>query len=244
MLIFNFHHVEPSPLKADRKHITITPEGLANFIRLLRSLRFKIVSMRDVLAAGGPEGMSRKDVLLTFDDGFENNYRYAVPVLEQEKCPATIFVLAGKLLNNMTNDWDHGHLPEDQRDRLMTLTQMKVLADSPYVTFGSHGLYHRQPFTRLTELELHQEIRHSYTILSEELGKAFVPVLAYPWGEYSESAQEALQSSPYQFAFTTDKHRWTSQHSPYAIPRYSAYFRDGNPLILLGKLCRHKILFG
>ena len=74
--------------------------------------------------------------------------------------------------------------------------------------------------------------------------QAFVPVLAYPWGEYSDAAQDALRKSPYQFAFTTDKHRWTSEHSPYAIPRYSAYYRDGNPLILLGKLCRHNILFG
>ncbi len=239
MLTFNFHHVEPVPLHADRRHITITPDGLMSFIRLLRSLGFNIISMRDVLAADGP---GRKDVLLTFDDGFENNYRYAVPVLEQEKCPATIFVLAGRLENG-TNDWDQAHLPKNQRDRLMTLPQMKVLANSKYITFGSHGLYHR-PFPRLTELELHKEVRHSYEILSRELGDAFVPVLAYPWGEYSDATRKALHKSPYKLAFTTDKHRWSPEHSPYAIPRYSAYFRDGNPIILLGKLCRHNILFG
>ncbi len=241
MIIFNFHHVEPIPSHSDRKMITITPEGFKRFIQILRSLNFKIISFRDVLEAGGPQDIKGNTALITFDDGFENNFRYAAPILEEEKCPATFFVLPGKF--GGTNDWDHGDKAISERDKLMTLAQMRVMANSKYITFGSHGMYHRHLPT-LGETEIFREVRRSYSILSRELGKSFVPVFAYPWGEYSEAVKAKLQRSPYKYAMTTEKRPWTLADDPYEIPRYSAYFRDGNPLVLLGKLCRHQILFG
>ncbi len=241
MIIFNFHHIEPTPLSSDRKMITMSPSGFKRFIQMLRSLNFDIISIQEVLEAGGPQNISGNSVIITFDDGFENNFRYAAPILEEEKCPATFFILPGKL--DGTNDWDHAHRSISERDKLMSLAQMKVLANSQYLTFGSHGMYHRH-LPQLSEPELFREIRHSYTILSKELGKSFLPVFAYPWGEYSDKVVAMLERSPYQYAFTTDKQPWVSNENPYTIPRYSAYSRDGNPLILLGKLCRHQILFG
>lgn len=239
MFIINFHHVEPTPRWKSRQHITITPKGLARVIRTLRWMGFEIVDVRDVLAAGGPEAFGHNTAMLTFDDGYENFYQHAAPVLESLQCPGTVFVLAHRF--GGTNDWDQGDLPKDQRDRLMTLDQMKVLSHSPYITMGSHGLLH-QHYDQLDTQTLLDEIHQSHAILSEALGKAYVPVLAYPWGDYSDQVLAQMESSPYQFAVTTQKGRWESRENPYEVPRYSIYHRDGQVAVFLSKLLRNGIV--
>lgn len=240
MLIFNFHHVEKNIRHPERKHITISPQGLSRFIRTLRLTGMHIVSLREVMERENPTANSAKEVLLTFDDGYVNNLTEALPVLEAEQCPATIFVLPGRFAG--TNEWDQGDLPEAERDPLMSVEQMTQLAQSPYITLGSHGMRHRD-MTTLNDVELHYEIHESHRILSETFPNAYLPVFAYPWGTYSEPVVEFMKTSPYRYAFTVETAQWQDDAHPHLIPRYSAYYRDGNPIIFLAKLCRHKLLF-
>ncbi|MBK8190774.1 MAG: polysaccharide deacetylase family protein [Vampirovibrionales bacterium] len=241
MLLFNFHYVEPVAARPERRHITITPQGLAWFIRTLRMLGFRFVSIGEALQAASPEALGPKSAMITFDDGYENLARHALPVLQALNCPALLFVLAGK--PGGSNDWDQGHVPDSQRDRLMTFEQMRSLGESQVITFGSHGLLHRS-LPSLQEDALDEELNQSYARLSAELGESFAPVFAYPWGDVSPEVLDFMAKTPYRMAFTTEKRRWTSTDSPYAIPRHSVYFRDGNPLILTAKLARHGLLMG
>jgi peptidoglycan/xylan/chitin deacetylase (PgdA/CDA1 family) len=239
MLIFNLHHVEPRIRHASRKHITLTTDGLRRLIRTLRGIGLDIISLREALDQphGGKPGAQK--AILTFDDGYENNFLHAAPILEEERCPATIFVLPGRF--GGANEWDQGDWPEAERDRLMSLEQMKALASSPYITFGSHGMRHRH-LPELNESELRFELEESHAILSSELGTAYLPVLAYPWGETSETVLRAMAHSPYRAAFTVKTAPWRPETARFTIPRYSIYHRDGNPLILLAKLLRHGLL--
>jgi peptidoglycan/xylan/chitin deacetylase (PgdA/CDA1 family) len=240
MLIFNLHHVEDRIRHPSRKHITISPKGFRRFIRTLRLVGFEIVSLRDVLAEPSLLRSRKRLAILTFDDGYVNNYEIAAPILEEERCPATIFALPGRF--GGTNEWDQGDFPEEQRDPLMTLGQMQALAKSPFITFGSHGMLHRN-FARLEADDLQYELNESYRILSERLGNAFLPVLAYPWGTYSNAVLQAMEATLYRFAFTVETAPWTAETPHFEVPRYSVFFRDGNPVVLLAKLCRHKALF-
>jgi len=199
-----------------------------------------IVSMRDVLALPNLAQNSARQVILTFDDGYRNNLLEALPVLEAEQCPATVFVLPGRFAG--TNAWDQGHLPEVERDQLMTLDEMKTLAQSPYITLGSHGMLHRD-MTQLADDDIRFELQESHRILSESFGDAYLPVFAYPWGNYSQRVVELMQDSPYHYAFTVETAQWQPGCNPYRVPRYSAYYRDGNPAVLIAKLLRHKLLF-
>jgi peptidoglycan/xylan/chitin deacetylase (PgdA/CDA1 family) len=163
-----------------------------------------------------------------------------LPVLEAERCPATIFVLPGRY--GGTNEWDQGHLDEVKRDRLMSRAQMKIMAASPLITLGSHGLTH-QDFTLLSKPDLEAEVLESYRILKEDFGDAFLPVLAYPWGYHGQREVDLLANTPYEYAFMVETRLWTSEDGPYQVPRYSAYYRDGNPVVFLAKLARHNLLF-
>lgn len=238
MLVFNFHHVEAKARHAERRHITITPAGLKWFIRILRATGHRIVSLRDVLADERAVEKPRQ-VVLTFDDGYVNNLTEALPVLLAEKCPATVFVLPGRFSG--TNEWDQGQLPEHQRDRLMSRAQMADLVRNPYLTLGSHGLLHKN-LTALNDVELHEELRESHRLLLEAFGDAYLPVFAYPWGTVDRRVAQWMEATPYRLGFTVETARWHADCPRFLIPRYSVYYRDGNPLILLAKLARHGLL--
>lgn len=241
MYIFNFHLVEPHGCHPACRHITITPKGLRHFVRMLRRIGLTPVSMRDVVASSQPFLSNPRYCLLTFDDGYENFYRHAAPVLLEEKCPATVFALAGHLINQTigTNDWDQGDIPKAERDKLMTLEQLQSMAATGLITFGSHGLWHRHLPT-LSAAELDEEIQGSYDYLSQAVPSGFVPVFAYPWGEHSPAVIDRMANTPYRFAVGTEKGIWTPETAPFTIPRYSIYYRDGNPLVLLAKLARYR----
>jgi peptidoglycan/xylan/chitin deacetylase (PgdA/CDA1 family) len=240
MYIFNFHHVEPTPTHVSRKNITITPEGLTRFIRTIRQLGMEPISLKDVLMDETLLQKKPLSAIITFDDGYENVYRYAVPVLREEDCPATIFVLPGKFSG--TNDWDQFELPIEQRDRLMSLSQMQDTGSSGLITFGSHGMEHRN-LASLSESEISYEIHESFSILTETLGHKFLPVLAYPWGSYSPNVLKMMKNTSYRFAFTTKKGKWRGASPLFEVPRYSIYYRDGSPIILLAKFCRNGLPF-
>lgn len=76
-----------------KKHI---PE--ADFIDHMRHLKENctVLSMDDVLAlTESNEAYPRRSVAITFDDGFENNYSIAAPVLDDFALPATFYVSSG-----------------------------------------------------------------------------------------------------------------------------------------------------
>lgn len=240
MIIMNFHHVERNILHESRKQITISPTGLRMVIKGLRAMGYEIISMRDVVEQESPELLNSKKVLLTFDDGYVNNLEEALPVLEEEQCPATIFVLPGRF--GGTNEWDQADLAIPERDQLMTLEQMHITANSPFITLGSHGMTHVK-MSQVSDEVLKFELHESHRILQETFGDNYLPVLAYPWGDHSDHVVDLMEETPYKYAFTVETAQWTDGVHRFRIPRYSAFYRDGNPVIFLAKMVRHNLIF-
>jgi peptidoglycan/xylan/chitin deacetylase (PgdA/CDA1 family) len=242
MFIFNFHHIEANPKHLSRKHLTVTPKGLGRMIDTLLWAGLRPVGLPEVLARqtkGAPPAGTDKEFMLTFDDGFENFLTEAVPVLEAKNCPGTVFVLAHRFSG--TNAWDQGDLPEAERDQLMSEAQIASLAShAPLITVGSHGLMHKR-FSKLSLPELQHELNTSYTIIQQVAGQAFVPVIAYPWGDFSQGVLDEMPNTPYRLGLTTQKGMWTEANSPYAVPRFSAYHRDASRLIWTAKLIRYGV---
>lgn len=246
-LVFNLHHVEPSERvkETTADSLTITPEGLQSLIRSLRNLGWELVSLESCLqethedSGGRTHFASSKRAILTFDDGFEDFYHYAWPVLQEEACPATVFVLAGMLAGS--NDWDQGHWPEPERDRLLSLPQIQEMGRSSWVRFGSHGFTH-QDMRTLDLSGLNTMIHGSYETLSNLLEGCFLPVFAYPYGRFSTTAVDRLVTSPYRYAFTTRNGLWHENTPPYTVPRLGVNRRDANPLFMFLKLLRHGML--
>lgn len=104
--ILMFHHVR-EPQKRDfrpNSHLEITPAFLGAVIRRVRELGFDIVDLDEALlrlSAGGPPF-----VVLTFDDGYRNNFVDAYPVLRREAAPFTLYVATGLVDGTAAPWWD------------------------------------------------------------------------------------------------------------------------------------------
>lgn len=93
-IIFTMHRVLPGRPAAFAPHsiLQITPEFLDYAIRRLRKLGYDIVSIDEALARTENPDPTRPFVVLTFDDGYRDNLVHALPVLNHNKAPFTLYV--------------------------------------------------------------------------------------------------------------------------------------------------------
>jgi peptidoglycan/xylan/chitin deacetylase (PgdA/CDA1 family) len=120
LVILTYHRILPgqSPLRqTEQPGMIATPEALDMHISLLKRLGAEFVSLDNWLDAQRQnKTLPRLAVAVTFDDGWQDNYEHAFPVLKKRKIPATIF-LVSKRINTPWQFW-----PEQVLDLLINHT--------------------------------------------------------------------------------------------------------------------------
>lgn len=87
--VLMYHHVCPGgPL-------AVTPENFARQIRWLAHHGWRSLSGQEFAAYMAGESMPEKSVVLTFDDGYLDNWVYAHPILQQHGMTALLFLVTG-----------------------------------------------------------------------------------------------------------------------------------------------------
>lgn len=137
-----------------------------------------------------------KPILITFDDGYENNYTYLYPLLRKHGLKATIFLPVGFI--GKSNSWDEGS------EAIMNFERLKEI-DSAFVEFGLHSFRHVN-HAGLTEEELIRDITECKVKLAEN-AVPFVSAIAYPYGAYPREENryakhtEVLKNNEILFGF-------------------------------------------
>lgn len=106
--ILMFHHVrEPSPAAfRPNSHLEITPAYLAAVVRRVRALGMDIVDLDEAARRLAAPASSRRFVVLTFDDGYRNNWTEAYPILKAENAPFTVYIATGLVDGTAAPWWD------------------------------------------------------------------------------------------------------------------------------------------
>lgn len=104
LLVLNYHRIgNPDGSKLDRGVFSATQEEFDAQIRFLRK-EADIIQLADIEhVLTSPR---RRGVLLTFDDGYRDNYELAFPVLKQHGASAVFFLTSGFLDNGFAAWWD------------------------------------------------------------------------------------------------------------------------------------------
>ncbi|MFE7634409.1 MULTISPECIES: polysaccharide deacetylase family protein [unclassified Kitasatospora] len=211
----------------DPYRLTVSPERFAEQIGWLYRSGRRGVSVRELMRA---HALGRDDRLvgLTFDDGYADIARYAVPTLQAYGFTATAYVVADLL--GRDNGWD----TEGPRKRLLTVQEVTGLAGAGW-EIGSHGLGHRA-LPGLPPEALAVQARESRRLLEEAVGGP-VTGFCYPYGAVDLPAALAVRDAGYD-------HACAIAHSPltgrFALPRCYVGDRDG-AWRLRAKQGRHRL---
>lgn len=180
-----------------------------------------LASMIDRLAAGS--ALPAAADVLTFDDGFADFARFAVPILRRHRLPATMYVVAGSIPDEaLPVTWITGLDPRDAPP-LLTTTEIKELHADGW-SFGSHSMFHRDLPT-LSEAECLTDLHDSRELLSELLGEP-VRTLAYPFGRHAPHVRRAAEKAGYDLALALPN-AGAEDGGRFAVPRTGIYRGNG-----------------
>lgn len=150
----------------DNGYITLTFDELYNFL----------INNKPV-----PE----KSVVITFDDGYEDNYKNAYPILKELEFNASIFIITS------TIDTDMNYLTSEQ------LKEM----DKNGIDIESHTVNHDQLDKLSYEKQL-VTLKQSKDYIEKVLNKK-VNYIGYPFGKWNNDTIKAAKDAGYTMAFTT-----------------------------------------
>jgi peptidoglycan/xylan/chitin deacetylase (PgdA/CDA1 family) len=217
-------------VRKDPDSICISPERFESQMRTLERCNLRGVSVQALLGAMRA-GESRGLVGLTFDDGYQDFLRSAVPVLEKFGFTATVFVV-GNMLGG-ENTW-----VQTPRLRLLSANEIREVAERG-IEIGSHSLNHSRLTSELGIEALQLELSHSRKILNEVVHSE-IGGLAYPWGDVDNGVLQAVQQAGFTYACGGSVlGRGAEWGSIYNTPRIFVSERD-TPFRLLSKLLIHK----
>ena len=195
-----YHEVRPD--RAD-DFLNVSPEILRRHIREFREAGFTFIDVDDLRQyEAGAAQPPQKAVLLSFDDGYADNYKYAYPVLREEKVTGTFFVVSSMV----------------GKDNRMTAGQLKEMQANG-MKIGSHTVNH-EVLTKKSAEQIDYELRVSREQLETMLGKP-VYALAYPAG-YVNSTVQSIAEKYYDMAFIASVIP-DSKQTRYTLQRYGVF---------------------
>lgn len=196
MLILAYHRVNPEV----RDGLSVSPKTLRSHIETLQGHGLENVVLEEVIGTD-PALQPSRSFALTFDDGYQDNYFHARPVLDELDVRATVYLVSSMIDTERPFPWLR--LPEpdrfDEMDLHMTSEQIESAAGT--FTYGSHTLTHPM----LSTLDLaaaSKEIAESKTELEKRLGTE-VTTFCYPAGDFNEVTTRLVREAGYDAAVVT-----------------------------------------
>ena len=173
-----YHEVRPD---RDDDCMNVKPEVFRQHIREFKEAGYTFLDVSDLRKPAAGSSLPEKSLLITFDDGYADNYNYAYPILREEQVPATFFVVSSTV----------------GKDNRMTADQLRDMQANG-MQIGSHTVNH-EPLVTMNTKEIDFELRASQEALEKILGKP-VYALAYPTGKVNEDVLDSTKKY-YEIAF-------------------------------------------
>ncbi len=205
MPILMYHYLSVPPHDADiyRKDLSVTPANFEAQLQYLKEAGYTTVSLSDLIYyLAGVKPLPDKAVIITFDDGYADNYENAFPLLKKYGFCATFSLITDRIdfadPNYMT--WDN-------------IIEMHTAG----MEIGAHSKRHYDLRGKDDDFLVY-EILGSKEAIEARINEP-VKVFVYPSGEYDEDTLKIVQSANYWAALTTQYGKIQSYDDRFELTR-------------------------
>ena len=210
--------VEQRSQEASQRQLEVTLAFLEERIKAARAAGYRFVSLDEVVASivspsCGRDKAAARRIVLTFDDGYRDNLRLALPLLERMGVPFVVYATAGFIDNRLPMWW----YPNQQL--ALTADELRQLDAHPLCTIGAHTVSH----PRLSELPLDAqrlEIEEGKRQIEDLVGHE-VRHFSYPHGDYAPSTPMLCQSAGFLSAVSVTGCPLRTDSHPFRLDRLS-----------------------
>lgn len=198
MLILAYHRVNPEV----RDGLSIAPATLREQLVDLVQSGWRNVVLEEVLT-GDPRSLPDKAFAVTFDDGYQDNFAYAAPILDELGIRATVYLVSSMIDTDRPFPWLKLAGPDqfDELDLHMTTNQLQSAKASGLFTYGSHTLSHPM-LSELSTSDALKEIEDSKHDLEKRLSME-VTTFCYPAGNFNQETVGLVRRAGYKAAVVT-----------------------------------------
>lgn len=168
--------------------LTVSPKRFANDLEALKEKGYHSISLEDFQRFINDRNVElpEKPVVITFDDGYLDNFENAYPLLQKYGMTGAFFIITGMM----------GKKERLASDHLVEMAQGGM-------SFGSHTVTHNA-LAELDQGAVYTEVVNSKIVLEDLLDKK-VDAIAYPRGSYNESVIAIAQNVGYRTGFTVQE---------------------------------------
>jgi peptidoglycan/xylan/chitin deacetylase (PgdA/CDA1 family) len=199
--ILMYHMVQPHKAGGKFNKLRVPPALFEQQLRWLSTQGWHFATMKELMES---ERLPKKTVVLTFDDGYEDNLLNADPLLERYAAKATLYLVEDRF----DRDWStskkaHHDSGELMREPKLTDDQLRAMLGSGRWELGGHTRTH----ANLATLDAQQrsiEIQQARQSLAAHFGVE-VSSFAYPFGIYGSEDVEAARAAGFVSAVTTEE---------------------------------------
>ncbi len=197
VIVLNYHKVDNMNIS-----LSVAPSDFEKQIAYLAQNGFHTVTPHELyMAFTDGAALPTNPVLITFDDGYADNYTKAYPILKKYGMKATIFVITSLM----------------GKPGYLTWGQAAEMEAAGLVSIESHTVTHGS-LTGLTDDQIRYELTEAKHDIEQRLGKE-VEFLAYPTGAYNLHIARLVKEAGYKGAFTVRYGNMDSATNLYAIER-------------------------
>ena len=197
--ILMYHMIRPQRPGGRFNKLRVAPERFEQQLRYLAVNGWRFAFLSELAELAG----TPKTVVLTFDDGYRDNYLAAHPLLVKYGAKATLFLV----VDRFDRDWSttkkaHHDSGELMREEKLSDAELRTMLDSGRWELGAHTRTHAL-LPDLSEPARHSEVAGAKTDIEAQFDTA-VAAFAYPFGIYTEDDVATVDEAGYRFAVTTD----------------------------------------
>ena len=206
-VILLYHHVSSSTPKLT----SVSPDTFRQHMQYLADNHTVLPLKQVIESLQNKQSLPEKTVVITFDDGYDNIFDNAHPILKEFAFPYTIFVnppLIGEV------------------DYQLNWQQVKLMAKEN-VSFANHGKQHTHMLSKQVGESQQdwlnrtmQDIEDAEKMLEQNIGYS-LKYFAYPYGEFDQQLKTRLSSQGY-IGFAQHSGAIASYSDFSALPRYPA----------------------